>query len=515
MQDDIHKEPISGNEDSYARLVTIIEASKGILSLLIASCDDRNFRDSIIRRYEAELSPQIPGYRVQLNYEEPSLLSALRQLQQANPELKKGKAAVLTVTGTEDLLTVALGEDTIRTEVQRFFGYLQWTREALRQFPYPIVLWVTPKILEQISFAAPDFWSWRSGVFRFVATEVVKETVTPTIQTNELYLIDSEVIEPLPLDELLLRVNQVKQEQGEQSLALAILYDRLGQAYRSLVKNQQAEHLQQDIDLGLEYFQKATALQILLKDKPNLANTLNRLGNFYQELGRYKRAISLYKQSLAISREIGAQQTEAASLSNLGKAYQFLGYKASNLETAIAAYNNALQIYTREAFPEDWARIQNNLANAYRNRIRGQKAQNLETAIAAYNNALQIYTREAFPVDWAMTQNNLAIAYRNRIRGQKAQNLETAIAAYKNALQIRTREAFPEKWAMTQNNLAAAYSDRIRGDKAQNLEHAIASYQNALQIYTREAFPFEWATTQNNLASAYLYRIRGERADNL
>ncbi|NER48657.1 MAG: tetratricopeptide repeat protein, partial [Symploca sp. SIO1A3] len=143
------------------------------------------------------------------------------------------------------------------------------------------------------------------------------------------------------------------------------------------------------IDLGIEYFQKAIALQILLKDKPNLANTLNRLGNFYQELGRYERAISLYKQSLAISREIGAQQTEAASLSNLGKAYQFLGDKASNLETAIAAYQDALQIHTHEAFPVDWAMTQNNLANAYSDRIRGDKASNLEAAIAAYQDALQ------------------------------------------------------------------------------------------------------------------------------
>ena len=36
-----------------------------------------------------------------------------------------------------------------------------------------------------------------------------------------------------------------------------------------------------------------------------------------------------------------------------------------NLELSIAACELALQVYTREAFPEDWAMTHNNLANAY------------------------------------------------------------------------------------------------------------------------------------------------------
>ncbi|NEP56963.1 MAG: tetratricopeptide repeat protein [Symploca sp. SIO2G7] len=140
----------------------------------------------------------------------------------------------------------------------------------------------------------------------------------------------------------------------------------------------------------------------------------------------------------------------------------------------------------------------------------GNRASNLEEdAIASYKNALQIYTSEAFPFEWATIQNNLAIAYHERIRGEKADNLEDAIASCQNALEIYTREAFPFEWAAAQNNLANAYRNRIRGEKADNLEDAIASYQNALQIYTREAFPFQWATIQNNLATAY--RERNQR----
>jgi tetratricopeptide (TPR) repeat protein len=49
----------------------------------------------------------------------------------------------------------------------------------------------------------------------------------------------------------------------------------------------------------------------------------------------------------------------------------------------------------------------NNLGTACSDRIRGERAENLKQAIACYEQALQVYTREAFPEDWATTQNNL------------------------------------------------------------------------------------------------------------
>ena len=228
---------------------------------------------------------------------------------------------------------------------------------------------------------------------------------------------------------------------------------------------------------------------------------------------------------------------------NLGIAYysHIRGERADNLERAIAAYESALQVYTRDAFPQQWAMTQNNLGIAYSDRIRGDRADNLERAIAAYEAALQVRTRDAFPQQWAMTQNNLGSAYQNRIRGDRADNLERAIAAYEAALQVRTRDAFPQDWAMTQNNLGTAYSDaakqplreRIRGDspdgdskaeRADNLEQAfvqaslekaIAAYEAALQVRTRDAFPQDWAITQGNLVSHLLdrYKLTGKADD--
>ncbi|MEB3356128.1 MAG: tetratricopeptide repeat protein, partial [Synechococcales bacterium] len=151
-----------------------------------------------------------------------------------------------------------------------------------------------------------------------------------------------------------------------------------------------------------------------------------------------------------------------------------LGNRADNLEITLAGYGLVLEVRTQAQNPEGWAQTQNNLANAYSERIRGDRGENLEQAIAAYALALEVRTRQDFPVQWATTQNNLAIAYRERIRGDQAENLEQAIAAYALALEVRTRQDFPVDWAMTQNNLAIAYRERIRGDRAENLEQAIA-----------------------------------------
>ncbi|MEH2314414.1 MAG: hypothetical protein V7K35_24130 [Nostoc sp.] len=156
-----------------------------------------------------------------------------------------------------------------------------------------------------------------------------------------------------------------------------------------------------------------------------------------------------------------------------------------------------------------------NLSNRISNFPLGSKANNMEIAITGYEIALTVYTRSAFPVDWAMTQNNLGIAYLYRILGERAENIELAIAAYNQALEVTTLSALPVNWATTQNNLGNAYGDRILGERAENIELAITAYNQALEVTTLSAFPVDWATVQNNLGIAYGNRILGERAENI
>ncbi|MGF1672730.1 MAG: CHAT domain-containing protein, partial [Rivularia sp. (in: cyanobacteria)] len=72
----------------------------------------------------------------------------------------------------------------------------------------------------------------------------------------------------------------------------------------------------------------------------------------------------------------------------------------------------------------------NNLAAAYSDRIKGDKAENIELAIASYNAALQIRTKEAFPYENAVTLEKLGMLYQIMGRFHSAYNTyESAIAA--------------------------------------------------------------------------------------
>jgi tetratricopeptide (TPR) repeat protein len=81
--------------------------------------------------------------------------------------------------------------------------------------------------------------------------------------------------------------------------------------------------------------------------------------------------------------------------------------------------------------------IQMNLAAAYNERIRGERAANLQQSIECSRLALSVYTLDAYPEKWARTQNNLAILY-----AEEGQN-EKAIHHYQQASTIFTPAAFP------------------------------------------------------------------------
>jgi tetratricopeptide (TPR) repeat protein len=261
----------------------------------------------------------------------------------------------------------------------------------------------------------------------------------------------------------------------------------------------------------------------LFDDRQGGASLFGNFGNAICEFPLGDRALNLelsiaaYQVALRVFTRHAFSEHWAGVQNNLGNAYgaRIRGNRAENLERAIVAYELSLQVRTRDAFPKNWAATQNNLGTVYGFRIRGNRAENLERAIVAYKLSLQVRTRDAFPKGWATTQNNLGTAYGSRIRGDRAENLEQAIAAYEASLQVYTHNAFPEDWAISQNNLGNAYRDRIQGDRAENLEQAIAAYELSLQVYTCNAFPEGWARSKHNLATTYCYRVRGEQSDNL
>ena len=79
----------------------------------------------------------------------------------------------------------------------------------------------------------------------------------------------------------------------------------------------------------------------------------------------------------------------------------------------------------------------------------------LDQAVDAYRAALEEYTREQVPLDWATTQNSLGVALLTLgERERDTERLEQAVDAYRAALDVFADEGLPRDRAVVQNNLA-------------------------------------------------------------
>ncbi|MCU0565244.1 MAG: tetratricopeptide repeat protein [Oculatellaceae cyanobacterium Prado106] len=385
----IHPAPIhQANEDAFDELVAVIEASQGILSILIAVCDDRLFRDQIIQRYETALSPPFFPVRLVLDHQEPSLRAAIDQWLTAHSGIQtEPRPLMLTLTGSEALMWLNLESEDEPTPLDKFYGYLQWTREGLREFPYPIVLWVTHRILKQLSRRSPDFWSWRRGVYRFMTEEsqVMPQIPLPkdSFPTIDSQTIDSEAPDSLnlPLADLLGLIAKTEAKSNIPTAALAALYDQLGQAYARRVNNGEATDLHWEKTQAIASFRRAIELQAQFNLASERMNSLRRLGAFYRSQSNYPSALEYYQQSLEVARAIGDVHGEGTTLMNLGVVYKDQG----KWNEAIAIYEQSLQIYRAIGDVHGEGQTLNNLGTVY-------QAQGKWTeAIAAYEQSLQIY----------------------------------------------------------------------------------------------------------------------------
>ena len=143
--------------------VNVSEVSDtGRLNLLIAVCDDPHNQQQLIDSYEAELTTkgfnctQISMLSAAFGEKSCSLRQHLEYWQQQHT--KETTALVMTVLNIDQLT---------EAELEKFCFSLQWTRESLRHFQFPLVIWLTTALAQTIADRAPDFWSWRGGTFEF------------------------------------------------------------------------------------------------------------------------------------------------------------------------------------------------------------------------------------------------------------------------------------------------------------------------------------------------------------
>ena len=286
-------------------------------------------------------------------------------------------------------------------------------------------------------------------------------------------------------------------------------------------------HATNELEQAQSYYEEALKIRRELAEldpkayKPDLARALNNLGNLLRATNVLEQAQSYYEEALQIHQELAEFNPEtykpdlAGTLNNFGN----LLYATNEVEQAQSYYKEALLIYREltelnpEAYKPDLARTLNNLGNLLR------ATNELEQAQSYYEEALKI-RRELAELDPKAYKPDLARALNNLGNLLRATNvLEQAQSYYEEALQIRRElaELNPEAY---KPNLAGTLSNL--GDlltHTNELKQAQSYYKEALQIRRElaklnpKAYKPDLASTLKNLTIFYLQLGEKEEAE--
>jgi tetratricopeptide (TPR) repeat protein len=269
---------------------------------------------------------------------------------------------------------------------------------------------------------APDLFSIRSGIFRFLELEMEGiDEYKGVIQMMGDIQTGWTDIQGLTISErenIITRLRERLVTSDIKSLEQANISNLLAEYLYSFAKYQEAEPL----------YRKALEIreEILEKKNSDIAESLNNLAVLLYSKGRYQEAEPLYRRALEIREEtLGEKHPDMArSLNNLSA---FL-HSTDRYHEAESLLRRALEIREEtlgEKHP-DIANSLNNLANLYYNTGRYQEAEPL------YGRALEIWKEilgENHP-NFAQGLDNLANLLYSTGRYQEAEPL------YKKALEI-------------------------------------------------------------------------------
>lgn len=225
----------------------------------------------------------------------------------------------------------------------------------------------------------------------------------------------------------------------------------------------------------------------------NLGMALSLIAERTGRPSDWDRAVGVLREALEANLDDHGPQWVSAAV-NLSIALRHSG----DVEAAIPLMRQTLHRTEQGEFWTAWAATQNNLGTALLDRVEGDRDENVEQAITAFDSARRVWTREAYPVEWALTTARLAIAYEaTSAEEQKVRSL------LRDAAELIPRTERPVEWARITNLLAGHEPPAA----------STASYRDAAEVLTRAAFPHEWASIQHNLGNLYSRTAVGDDAD--
>ncbi|BAZ20456.1 WD-40 repeat-containing protein [Kalymmatonema gypsitolerans NIES-4073] len=150
------------NENSLQELNWAIESSGGEFSLILAHCNSASLRQRLTQKLQASCRVEIR--EIILDQPVTTLYTTIQaELGNEHPE-------ALIVSGLESVKAI----DSMLT------GANQVREEFRKNFPFPVVLWVTDEVLQKLIRLAPDLQSWTTAVEFAIPTEDLIQCIQQT-----------------------------------------------------------------------------------------------------------------------------------------------------------------------------------------------------------------------------------------------------------------------------------------------------------------------------------------------
>lgn len=202
-----------------------------------------------------------------------------------------------------------------------------------------------------------------------------------------------------------------------------------------------------------------------------------------------------YEEALPTLRELGSSVEVAELQMNFGLVLQSLvHFNLAKIGDCIQLYNQALQVFTYEKYPQEYAILYNNIAIAYLS-ITGSKEKKAFSeglAVQTFETALKQINLIEHPREYAMLQNNLGNALQYLQSTHPVENNLRAVTAYNEALKVRNPQDTPLEYANTIANKANALINLP--DDLENPD--LGNYKNLLQA--KNYYQQAWVIFQEN-----------------
>jgi tetratricopeptide (TPR) repeat protein len=444
-------------EKAFRLLLSFVTVSKGLTIGFIES----NFKldtDATLEALQKDPTCQEIQFEV-LNFPDPQLRFVRDLIVQAlqNLQVKPDKKLVLIIRGLEQSIGMT-------GDYPPMLQDLNFVRDDfVKSIPHPLLFCLPDYAITRLARYAPDFWAWKSGLFRFQTSSITQaHALSQTLDSEQIHgsLDLAEKQERIDLlQRLLMEYQPSGHEQTQANLKTCLnILNELGVLYRS----------QGDVVKAEQMFQDALAQ---ITDEPELlsikASLLHELGVLYNGLGNSEEAIALYQQSLELTERIGDFQGKAATLHQMAGIYANQG----EVEQAIALFEQSIEIEERIGDVRGKAATLHQMAGIYANQG------DVEKAIALYEQSIEIEERIGDVQGKAATLHQMAGIYANQ------GDVEKAITLYEQSIEIEERIGNVQGKAVTLFMMAQLLA--MQGD----FNRAIKYTHESLGILTRLKSP--------------------------